>query len=96
MEKYYPTWHLEPDHPVLKSAEAAYKDIFGEDPVVDKWTFNTNGVYTAGIEGIPTFGLGPSVEEVTHSVNDQVSISDLVSAAAFYAGYPSFYANGGK
>ena len=96
MEKYYPTWHLEPDHPVLKSAEAAYKYIFGEDPVVDKWTFSTNGVYTAGIEGIPTFGLGPSVEEVTHSVNDQVSISDLVSAAAFYAGYPSFYANGGK
>ncbi|MCH8929129.1 MAG: YgeY family selenium metabolism-linked hydrolase [Candidatus Marinimicrobia bacterium] len=96
MEKYYPTWHLEPGHPALKAAEAAYREIFGEEPVVDKWTFSTNGVYTAGIEGIPTFGLGPSVEEVTHSVNDQVSISDLLSAAAFYAGYPSFYSNGAE
>ena len=95
MEKYYPTWQLAPDHPALQAAEAAYKEIFGEEPVVDKWTFSTNGVYTAGIEGIPTFGLGPSVEEVTHSVNEQVSIKDLVNAAAFYAGYPSFYSDGG-
>ncbi|MCH7955221.1 MAG: YgeY family selenium metabolism-linked hydrolase [Candidatus Marinimicrobia bacterium] len=91
MEKYYPTWQLDADHHALKSAEAAYKEIFGEEPVVDKWTFSTNGVYTAGIEGIPTFGLGPSVEEVTHSVEDQVSIDDLIKAAAFYAGYPLFY-----
>jgi len=96
MEKYYPTWYLDPDHPALESAKAAYKEIFGEEPEVDKWTFSTNGVYTMGIEGIPTFGLGPSVEEVTHTVNDQVSVSDLLSAAAFYAGYPSFYSNGGK
>ena len=91
MEKYYPTWQLDADHHALKSAEAAYKEIFGEEPVVDKWTFSTNGVYTAGIEGIPTFGLGPSVEEVTHSVEDQVSIDDLIKAAAFYAGYPLFF-----
>ena len=93
MEKYYPTWNLDPNHHALKSAEAAYKEIFGEEPVVDKWTFSTNGVYTAGIEGIPTFGLGPSVEEVTHSVDDQVSIDDLIKAAAFYAGYPTFFKN---
>ena len=91
MEKYYPAWHLDPEHHALKSAESAFKEIFGEEPVVDKWTFSTNGVYTAGIEGIPTFGLGPSVEEVTHSVDDQVSIDDLVRAAAFYAGYPAFF-----
>ena len=93
MEKYYPTWQLDPNHHALKSAEAAYKEIFGEEPIVDKWTFSTNGVYTAGIEGIPTFGLGPSVEEVTHSVDDQVSIDDLIKAAAFYAGYPTFFKN---
>ena len=91
MEKYYPTWQLDTNHHALKSAEAAYKEIFGDEPIVDKWTFSTNGVYTAGIEGIPTFGLGPSVEEVTHSVEDQVSIDDLIKAAAFYAGYPLFY-----
>ena len=90
MEKYYPTWQLDTNHHALKSAEAAYKEIFGDEPIVDKWTFSTNGVYTAGIEGIPTFGLGPSVEEVTHSVDDQVSIDDLIKAAAFYAGYPLF------
>ena len=90
-ENYYPTWNLDQEHVALKSAEAAYKEIFGEEPIVGKWTFSTNGTYTAGIEGIPTFGLGPSVEEVTHSVDDQVSIDDLIKAAAFYAGYPLFY-----
>ncbi len=28
--------------------------LFGKGPVVDKWTFSTNGIMTCGIYGIPT------------------------------------------
>ncbi len=39
--------------PYLKDAVAAYKGVLGKDPLVDKWTFSTNGIAIAGMEGIP-------------------------------------------
>lgn len=87
MQSYFPTWVLERDHPFLKSAEAAYLDLFTNEPVVDKWTFSTNGIATMGMHDIPTFGFGPGKEEHAHSPYEQIEVEDLVKAAAFYAAY---------
>jgi len=90
MEKYYPTWILKENHPFLTSAIKAYQAIFGKKPEVGRWTFSTNGVYTMGIENIPTFGLGPSDEQFTHSVQDQVTVDDLIKATMFYVAFPKY------
>lgn len=87
MEKYYPTWVLEEDHPVLKSAVASYRSLFDREPLVDKWTFSTNGIATMGLHGIPTFGFGPGLEEHAHSPYEQITTDHLVRAMAFYAGF---------
>ena len=50
-EKYYPTWVLEEKSPYLKDAVAAYAGVLGKAPLVDKWTFSTNGIAIAGHEG---------------------------------------------
>ncbi|MDI3547213.1 MAG: hypothetical protein PWR10_865 [Halanaerobiales bacterium] len=89
-EKYYPTWVLEEDHEIIKAAVAAYQDLFQEKPVVDKWTFSTNGVSIMGRYGIPCIGFGPANEVYAHSVNDQVPVDHLLKAAAFYAFYPEY------
>ncbi|MGM0420595.1 MAG: YgeY family selenium metabolism-linked hydrolase [Bacillota bacterium] len=87
-EKYYPTWVLEEDHPVIKSAVSAYKDIFSAEPKVDKWTFSTNGVSIMGRAGIPCVGFGPANEIYAHSVEDQIPVEHLLKAAEFYAMLP--------
>ena len=85
MEKYYPTWKLEEDHPLVQKGVEAYSELFGEKPLVDKWTFSTNGVTINGYYGIPTIGFGPGNEVLAHAPNEKVPIDDLVKASAFYA-----------
>ena len=66
-EKYYPTWVLEKNSPYLKDAIAAYHGALCKAPVVDKWTFSTNGIAIAGMAGIPCTGLGPGNEVYAHA-----------------------------
>ena len=91
MEKYYPTWKLEEKHPLVRSGVETYKSLFGKDPVVDKWTFSTNGVATMGIMGVPTIGFGPGEEDNAHSALERVPIAHLVAATQFYTAFPLIF-----
>ena len=88
MEKYYPTWVLEETHPLVRSGVETYRTLFGQAPVVDKWTFSTNGVATMGAMQVPTVGFGPGEEDNAHSALERVPIEHLVKATAFYAAFP--------
>ena len=85
MEKYYPTWKIDEDHPLVKNACKAFKGLFGKEPLIDKWTFSTNGVTINGYYKIPCIGFGPGNEVFAHAPNEKVPVSDLVAASAFYA-----------
>jgi len=87
MQKYYPTWKLEESHPVIQKGIETYKSLFNSEPVVDKWTFSTNGVTINGYYGIPVIGFGPGNEVLAHAPNEKVPIDDLVKASTFYAAY---------
>ncbi len=89
-EKYYPTWVLPGDHPVVKNAAETYRTLFSVKPVIDKWTFSTNGVASMGELGVPTIGFGPSEERFAHTNQDQCRIEDLITSCAFYAAFPLF------
>jgi putative selenium metabolism hydrolase len=91
MEKYYPTWVLDEAHPLARAAIATYETLWKKAPIVDKWTFSTNGVGSMGLMGVPTIGFGPGEEDVAHSVVDRVPIRDLVEAAEFYAAFPLIF-----
>jgi len=91
MEKYYPTWKLEEDHPLVQNGVEAYKDLFGKEPKVDKWTFSTNGVTIRGYYDIPVIGFGPGNEVLAHAPNEKVPIEHLVKASAFYAMFVMTY-----
>lgn len=93
MEKYYPTWTLPEDSPYLHRSRKAYRDLFGSEAHVDKWTFSTNGIAIAGIHGIPCLGLGPGNEVYAHAPNEATPIEQLTGAAAFYTALAQTLAN---
>lgn len=85
MEKYYPTWKLEEDHPFVQAGRQSYLKLWNKEPLIDKWTFSTNGVTIRGVHGIPVIGFGPGNEVLAHAPNEKVPIEHLVKASAFYA-----------
>lgn len=91
MQKYFPTWKLEEEHPLVLKGVEAYKDLFNKDPKVDKWTFSTNGVTIRGYYDIPVIGFGPGNEVLAHAPNEKVPIDHLVKATAFYTNFAAKY-----
>ena len=84
-EKYYPTWVTPLDSVYVQKASDVYSKTLGTEPVIDKWTFSTNGVAIAGMKKIPCIGLGPGNEIYAHAPNEACPIEHLTKAAAFYA-----------
>ena len=87
-EKYYPTWKLEKDHPFVQTGRETYKQLFDEEPRIDKWTFSTNGVALCGQHKIPCIGFGPGNEVLAHAPNEKVPVDHLEKCTAFYALLP--------
>jgi putative selenium metabolism hydrolase len=90
-DAYFPTWIIEEDHPVCSTLQNAYKGLFNSDPLLDKWTFSTNGVSIMGMYGVPCIGFGPGHEDQAHAPNEKTWKSELVKAAAMYAVIPMVF-----
>jgi len=105
IECYFPTWVIPEDHPVTKAMKESYISLYGNErignaetektrkarPLIDKWTFSTNGVTIMGRNGIPCIGFGPGAEAQAHAPNEKTWKQDLVTAAAVFAVLPTIY-----
>ncbi|HAV77116.1 MAG TPA: YgeY family selenium metabolism-linked hydrolase [Anaerolineae bacterium] len=89
VDKYFPAWALDEDHTLVRAGQLAREQIGLPSAPSGKWNFSTNGIYWAGKAGIPSIGFGPGDEETAHTVNDSVSLEDMVKATEFYAILPS-------
>lgn len=87
-EKYFPTWMIPENHPLVRAGRTCFSSLFEREPYVDKWTFSTNGVAICGRYGIPCIGFGPGNEIYAHAPNEKVPVEHLQKAAAFYALLP--------
>lgn len=106
-ECYFPTWINKENAPHVQALVDAHKALYGDKrvgaptspeaiekrkaPLIDKWTFSTNGVSIQGRYGIPCVGFGPGAESQAHAPNEITWKEDLVSCAAVYAAVPSLY-----
>ena len=81
----------------------AHKALFGDQrigapsamdkrhrPLIDKWTFSTNGVSIQPIR-YPLRRLWPRRESQAHAPNEVTYKQDLVTCAAVYAAVPGLY-----
>jgi putative selenium metabolism hydrolase len=83
VSKFFPAWHLEKDHELVRSAVRGL-EACGVTNGLGTWPFNTNATYTAGIKGIPTIGFGPSQEKLAHIVDEHIELKALHTAAEAY------------
>ena len=90
-ECYFPAWVLNENHAACKTLVESFTSLFDERPVVDKWTFSTNGVSIMGRYNIPCVGFGPGHEDQAHAPNEVTWKDELVRACAMYAVIPSVY-----
>jgi putative selenium metabolism hydrolase len=94
VDKYFPAWAYENDHPLVQAGVKARQLAGLPDAPTGKWNFSTNGIYWAGKAKIASIGFGPGDEVTAHTVNDSVSLEDMVKATEFYALLPGVL--GGK
>jgi putative selenium metabolism hydrolase len=89
VDKYFPAWALNEDHPLVAAGQQARQLIGLPDAPTGKWNFSTNGIYWAGKAGIPSIGFAPGDEVTAHTVLDSVKLDDVVKATEFYAILPA-------
>lgn len=87
-DKYFPTWVLAEEHPLVQGVAEAARQVLQSPPRISRWVFSTNGVATMGRHGIPTVGFAPGREELSHSTEEHVAVEDLVKATAVYSRIP--------
>lgn len=81
----FAAWATPANHPLVTTAAAAVERALGYVPRITRWEFSTDGVYTAGVAGLPTIGFGPGEERYAHTSDEQVRVRDLQAAARVYA-----------
>ncbi len=90
-ECYFPSWVLPEDHEACLTLVESYEKLFDTEPLVDKWTFSTNGVSIMGRYNIPCIGFGPGHEDQAHAPNETTWKNELVKCAAMYSIIPKVY-----
>ncbi len=81
-ERFFSAWVLEDEMLIDKISKGVEKSNI--TPQVSQWYFCTNGSHYAGDEKIKTFGIGPSLEHLAHTVDEHISIADLVKGVECY------------
>lgn len=104
-ECYFPTWINKENAAHVQALVDAHKGLYGDHrmgpestqalrstrPLIDKWTFSTNGVAIQGRYGIPCVGFGPGAEAQAHAPNEITYKDDLVRCAAVYVAAANLY-----
>ncbi len=84
-ERFFPGWLFGKDEPFVKDIVAELRGM-GLAPSITQYNFCTNGSHYAGEAGIRTVGLGPSRENLAHTIDEYVEISELERASESYYG----------
>ena len=82
-KKFFPAWLISEDHPLVQNAITALR-ITKLETQIRAFRFCTNAAYTAGIARIPTIGYGLGKESDAHTVDESISLDELIMASEGY------------
>lgn len=84
-KRFFPGWLYEADSDFVTAVKEELEDM-GFAPKITQYNFCTNGSHYAGEAGIKTFGLGPSMENLAHTMNEYIEVEQLTKVTECYYG----------
>ena len=84
-ERFFPGWLYDKDDDFVQAVYTKLTEK-GFTPEITQYNFCTNGSHYAGEAKIKTFGLGPSRENLAHTLNEYVEIEQLTKVTECYYG----------
>lgn len=84
-ERFFPGWLYSKEDDFVQDTLAEMRAA-GFDPEITQYNFCTNGSHYAGEAGIKTIGLGPSPENLAHTIDEYIEVEQLTKVTeAYYA-----------
>ncbi|MDO5725142.1 MAG: YgeY family selenium metabolism-linked hydrolase [Tissierellia bacterium] len=84
-ERFFPGWLFDEDEDFVQDTYKELKDM-GFDPEITQYNFCTNGSHYAGEANIKTIGMGPSYENLAHTIDEYIEIDQLTKVTECYYG----------
>lgn len=84
-ERFFPGWLYDKNDDFVQSVYTKLKEK-GFTPEITQYNFCTNGSHYAGEAKIKTFGLGPSKENLAHTLNEYIELEQLTKVTECYYG----------
>lgn len=82
-ERFFPGWLFDDSESYIQDIYGALKEQ-GFSPQIMQYNFCTNGSHYAGEAGIKTIGLGPSRENLAHTIGEYIELDQLEKVAECY------------
>ena len=82
-ERFFPGWIFDEDEEWVQRVVEKVKEK-GQNPEITQYNFCTNGSHYAGEAKIKTLGLGPSLENLAHTVNEYIEVAELDKVVEAY------------
>lgn len=82
-DRFFPGWLVDKKEDFVQKI---YNKVCekGYAPKLTGYSFCTNGSHYAGEAGIPCIGIGPSKENIAHTIDEYVELSELHAIADYY------------
>jgi len=82
-ERFFPGWLYNKDEKFIQDVKKELEDS-GYTPSITQYNFCTNGSHYAGEANIPTIGMGPSHENLAHTIDEYVEVEQLEKVSDCY------------
>lgn len=84
-ERFFPGWLFEKEEEFVQDVVKELNQM-GFTPEITQYNFCTNGSHYAGEAEIKTIGMGPSKENLAHTINEYIEIEQLIKVTSCYYG----------
>ncbi len=82
-ERFFPGWIYDENEDWVQAVVKKLNEK-GQNPEVTQYNFCTNGSHYAGEAKIKTLGIGPSQENLAHTLDEYIEISELEKSVEAY------------
>jgi acetylornithine deacetylase/succinyl-diaminopimelate desuccinylase-like protein len=82
-ERFFPGWLYDEKDEFVQDVYSKLTEN-GFAPQITQYNFCTNGSHYAGEAGIKTFGLGPSRENLAHTIGEYIEVEQLTKVTECY------------